>query len=105
MFEKGTNVIEPILPNEEQAYGISLQKIATGGIWIQMRALPNRWIFFKTWHSGTSCASIATMKISDAQASVFNIHIVLKWPFGIDHLLVRGYNLFDSHLVEENILP
>jgi hypothetical protein len=105
MFEKGPAVEEGLLDREQAAYGIATQAILDRNrVRIVLRALPSRPIVIETLMQDGACQAVARMTIAGANLRLFNVHVALRWPFGVDHLLVQGWG-DDGRIVRERITP
>jgi hypothetical protein len=109
MFEKGPTIEEPLLDREQRAYGIASQTILfrtdTGGrVRIVLRALPSRPVIVETFAQDGVCRAVARMQIRDATVRLFNVHLALSWPVGLDHLVLQGWS-DDGRIVRENLEP
>jgi len=110
MLEHDAHATEPLLSREVPAYGIAEQSIVSRGerggvVRVVLRALPTRPLLLTTFASGQSCAASASLVIGGTPATLTNIHVQLKWPWGVDYLLVSGRALSDGHPVSERIVP
>jgi hypothetical protein len=104
MLEKGPTVTEPLLSREERAYGIARQSVSSDVVRMALRAMPDREITVMTWRSGETCAAAAWMNISGVRARLLEVHAVLTWPFGVDHLVLHGVTR-DRRPLEEIVEP
>jgi hypothetical protein len=110
MLEHDAHATEPLLSREVPAYGIAQQSIVSRGerggvVRVVLRALPSRPLLLTTFASGQTCAASASLVIAGTPATLTNIHAQLKWPWGVDYLLVSGRALSDGHAVSERIVP
>jgi hypothetical protein len=110
MLEHGPLATEPLLPREVDAYGFADQRVvergAEGGrVAIRLHALPGRPIVVETRPHAGVCEATATTRIDGGPATLQRVFAQLKWPFGIDHLLLSGRSLADGRPVEERIAP
>jgi hypothetical protein len=109
MVEKGPTVTEPLLPIEFDAYGLADQAVTARGesggrVRVVLRAVPNRPIEIDVSRGpGGSCQAQSTVTINGAAARLYDVYVKLKWPFGVDYLLVRGYSLDGSQVVQETL--
>ena len=103
MFEKGANVTEPLLSREERAYGLH-QTVRSDVVRMTLNALPEREITVITWRSSGACMAAAWTTVRGERARLVDVHAVLAWPIGIDHLVVQGRTR-DGRLVEEIVEP
>jgi hypothetical protein len=51
------------------------------------------------------CVATATTTIAGQPASLSSVFAQLKWPFGVDYLLLTGRALSDGHSVRERLEP
>ncbi len=110
MLENGPLATEPLLSREVGAYGVGEQQVverrAEGGrVSLRLRALPSRPITIETRARDGVCEATATMAIGGAAASLRRVYAQLRWPFGVDHLVLSGKSLADGRTVEERIVP
>ncbi|MGD0524325.1 MAG: DUF4833 domain-containing protein [Polyangiaceae bacterium] len=110
MLERGPLATEPLLSREVGAYGVAEQQVvergAEGGrVTLRLRALPTRPIAIETRARGGGCEATATMAIGGAAAWLRSVYAQLRWPFGVDHLVLSGKSLADGRTVEERIAP
>jgi hypothetical protein len=100
--------IEPILGLEMPAYGVAdSQRIARNAdsttIGIRLRAFPERPLVVTVKRTNGRCEASASTAIAGADAQLHWIYVKLRWPFGIEHVLVRGWANADGRPVEELI--
>jgi hypothetical protein len=105
---EGAGEIEPLLDHEQPAYGILPNQdpsrgLASGNVGIVLRAFPHRPITITTERAGDHCRAIATVDIDGSKAQLVNIYVRLKWPFGIDYVLLSGRRVEDGRWVREKI--
>jgi hypothetical protein len=110
MLEHDAHATEPLLSREVPAYGIAEQSIVSRGerggvVRVVLRALPSRPLLLTTFASGQACAASASLVIGGTPATLERIHVQLKWPWGVDHLLLSGRALSDGHAVSERVVP
>lgn len=108
MLEQGPLATEPLLKREVGAYGVAEQQViergAEGGrVTLRLHALPARPITIETRAHGSGCEATATTVIGGAPASLRSVYAQLRWPFGVDHLVLSGNLLADGRAVEERI--
>ena len=108
MLERGPTQYEQLLPREEKAYGIASQLVASrsdsgGDVHLTLNALPGRPIDVQTVRSDDGCRGYSTTAIGGAPAHLFNVHARLKWPFGVDYLLLQGWTLDGAKVVQEKL--
>jgi hypothetical protein len=99
--------IEPILPMEEPAYGLyDKQEIhknpRSTTIRVALRSFRERPLVVSIVRGESGCEASATTTIAGTEALLHFIYVKIKWPFGVDHLLVRGTTR-DGRRVEETI--
>lgn len=97
MLEHGPQATEPLLDREVPAYGIAEERVierrADGGrTLLRLHALPDRIIEVDTAASpeGGGCVGTATMTIAGVPAILSSVFAQLRWPFGLDYLLIMG---------------
>jgi hypothetical protein len=110
MLERDAHATEPLLSREVPAYGIAEQSIVSRGerggvVRVVLRALPSRPLLLTTFASGQTCAASASLVIGGTPATLTSIHVQLKWPWGVDYLLLTGRALNDGHVVSEHLVP
>jgi hypothetical protein len=109
MLERGPQVTEPLLPREEPAYGLATQQVvrglASGRVVVRLNALPSRPIVVDTAPGPSGCQAIARTPIGGVAASLSSVFVTLRWPFGVDHLLLAGRATLDGRLVCEAVRP
>jgi hypothetical protein len=104
LLEKGPFVTEPLLAREERAYGVARQSVAADVVRMALRAMPDREITVITWRAGETCAAAAWVSISGTRARLLDVHVVLTWPFGVDHIVLNGVTR-DRRALEEIVEP
>ena len=110
MLERGPQSTEPLLAREQPAYGIREQAVTSRGerggvVRVVLRALPSRVLLITSFASGDGCTATASLVIGGVAATLTSIHAQLRWPFGVEHLLLSGRALSDGHAVTETIVP
>jgi hypothetical protein len=108
MLEDGPSAVEPLLPREQSSYGIASQNVVErrpegGMIRLVLRAMPTRAILVSVQKRGALCESTATTSVNGVAANVFNVHVKLKWPFGVSYLLVQARAVVGGRVVQEKI--
>ncbi len=106
MLEKGGE-IEALLGMEMPAYGLDDKQVierhaSTTTIRIKLRAFPERLLVITVAKGQRGCQAFAMTPIAGREAHLSSIYVRLKWPFGIDYLLVRGATS-DGQRVQELI--
>lgn len=111
MLEKGTTATEALLDREQPAYGIASQSVEPRGdgsaaVRMTLRALPHMPLLVESGRAADgTCTAWVRTPIDGVDAKLFNVHVVLRWPFGVARLLVTGWSAFDGHLVREARQP
>ena len=111
MLEHGPSVVEALLPQEQPAYGVASQTIRERGeghglVRVVLNALPAAPLLVESHRAANgACEASASTSIAGVDARLFNVHAVLRWPFGIAHLLVSGWALADGHPVRDTRAP
>jgi hypothetical protein len=109
MLEQGPTRTEALLPQEGEAYGIASQAVTErardgGEVRLFLRAVPSRAIVVDTSRTpGGACRAVATTVIAGAPAHLFNVYARLKWPFGVDYLLLQGWSIDGRRLLKEKL--
>jgi hypothetical protein len=97
---------EPLLDIEQSAYGVASQEDLPGSaVRLVLRAFPRRSITITTERDGQRCRAAAVADINGRASRVDNIYVKLRWPFGIDYLLMSGHRIDDGTWVRERIQP
>jgi hypothetical protein len=111
MLERGPAAVEALLPIEQPAYGVASQTVIErspghGLVSVTLRALPTTPLLVESRRGANgACEASARTSIAGVDARLFNVHAVLRWPFGIAHLLVSGWSLADGHPVRDTRAP
>jgi Domain of unknown function (DUF4833) len=110
MLERDARATEPLLDREQPAYGILEQRVLErtgdgGTVRVVLRALPSRPILVTSVASSEGCVVTATTQVGGTRALLTSIHAQLKWPFGVDHLLVSGRAVTGGRALTERIVP
>jgi hypothetical protein len=111
MLEKGPAATEPLLDREQPAYGIANQTVEPRGdgsaaVRMTLRALPHMPLVVESGRAADgTCTAWVRTPIDGVDAKLFNVHVVLRWPFGVARLLVTGWSAMDGHLVREARQP
>jgi hypothetical protein len=108
MLEKSPVAIESLLPIEQRAYGIKVQVVTArgamdGNVELRLRALPDRRIVVRSYRARDGCGARAEIAIEGAPANLYNVHAMLRWPFGIARIYVSGWSVEDLRLVRETV--
>jgi hypothetical protein len=105
MLEVGPTRTEWLLPRELSAYGLAGQWVRERGrVGLVLRAVPSRPIVVET-SRGTDgqCRAVATATIAGAPARLYGVFVMLRWPVGVDYLLLQGWSLDGAHAVSERL--
>ena len=108
MREHGPLSTEPLLSIEEPAYGVAesqlVEREARGGrVVFRLNALPNRMIAIDTAPDGDGCTATARAVIAGAAAQLSSVFVQLRWPFGVDYLLLSGRAETDGRVLRERL--
>lgn len=108
MLEHGPLAAEPLLQREVNAYGVAEQHVTERGtegarLSLRLHALPKRPIVLETSRKGDVCTATATTVIAGVPAVLENVFVQLRWPFGVDHLVLSGRALADGRPVREKL--
>jgi hypothetical protein len=111
MLEQGPTATEGLLDREQPAYGIASQAVEArrdgySAVRMTLRAFPRMPLLVESRRApeGTCSATVRT-PIDGVDANLFNVHVVLRWPFGVARLLVTGWAVADGHLLREARQP
>jgi hypothetical protein len=108
MLELGPTQTEPLLSREQRAYGLASQVFVAGDrnggqVRAVLNALPDRPVIVVTSRGRDgACQALATLTIAGVPAHLFNVYVQLKWD-GVDYLLLRGWSMDGSHVVQEKL--
>jgi len=111
MLEQGPARTEPLLDREQPAYGLYSQSVTAvsgsgGKVRMSLRAVSARPIEIETWRDPKGeCQGSATLLIAGIMARLFNVYVKLKWPFGVEYLLLQGWSLDGTQVVREVLHP
>ena len=109
MLEQGPTATAPLLPREAPAYGLASQEIIAnnrqgGRVRAVLRALTARPLTVETSRGPDGkCLALATVTIAGTSAHLFNVYVLLKWN-GVDSLLLRGWSMDGSRVIQERIM-
>ncbi len=108
MLEHGPTSTEPLLSREQPAYGIGEQHVierrADGGrLVMRLRALPERTIEIDTTSREGVCEVSAVTVIDGTPAALSSVFAQLRWPFGVDYLLLSGRAIAGGRLLQERL--
>jgi hypothetical protein len=108
MRERGPLATEPLLSREVPVYGIvdpqRVERTERGGRTVlRLRALPNRPIAVDAAAEGKGCTATARAMIGGVAADLTSVFVQLRWPFGIDGIVMSGRADGDGHAVRERL--
>jgi hypothetical protein len=108
MLERGPSATEPLLAREARAYGFADQRVIArdehgGRVRVTLAALPARPILVQSWLGSATCVASATMPITGVPATLASVFVQLRWPLGVDHLLISGRALADGRVLREKV--
>jgi hypothetical protein len=108
MFEKGPAVTEPLLAHEMDAYGVASQApVRTpegAGVRLILRAVRSRPIVVEAFRNAAGeCEAVATVSIQGTPAHLYNVYAKLRWPFGVEYLLLQGWSLEGTRVIKEKV--
>jgi hypothetical protein len=111
MRERGPLATEPLLSREVPIYGVAdpqqVERAEQGGrVVFRLNALPKRMIAIdaRPGADGT-CTAVARAVIGGVPATLANVFVQLRWPFGIDSIAMTGRAESDGHVVRERLSP
>ncbi len=98
MLERDATSTEPLLWREQRVYGVASQQVIVRGkdggkVRVTMQALPGRPVLVETTRHGDACVVSSTVTIAGEAAHLENVFAHLKWPFGVDYLLLQGRSI------------
>ena len=110
MRERGPRATEPLLAREVPAYGVAWQRVTDRGdhggrVVLGLNAVPGRTIAIDSTPDGEGCAATASVVIDGAPAILDDVFAQLRWPFGIDYLLLVGHSPTDGRPLRERLSP
>ena len=108
MRERGPLATEPLLSLEVPAYGVAAQHIASRGerggrVVVTLNALPRRPIAIDSAVDGATYSASASATIGGTASLLTSVFVQLRWPFGVDYLLLSGRSSADGHFVRERL--
>lgn len=107
MLERGPRATEALLAPEQPAYGLSSQRVTKrddrgGSVLVTLNALPKRVIAVESKAIGSTCRATASAVVGGVQATLASVFVQLRWPFGVESLLLSGWDA-DGHAVGERL--
>jgi len=108
MLEKGPTITEPLIAQELDAYGIASQ-VATltpegTAVRLVLRAVRGRPIAVDVSRTSSgTCQATATLAISGTPSRLFDVYAKLKWPFGVEYLLLQGWSPDGTRVIKEKL--
>jgi len=111
MLEHGPVAVEPLLARERPAYGLASQTVVErhdghGSVRVILHALPDAPLLVESWRDRNGvCQASAQTPIAGVAARLFNVHAVLRWPFGVARILVSGWAVADGQVVHDARMP
>jgi Domain of unknown function (DUF4833) len=108
MRERGPLATEPLLSREVAAYGIAEPQRTSRGehggrVVFRLNAMPKRMIAIDTAADGEGCSATARAMIRGTAAALTSVFVQLRWPFGVDYLLLSGRAANDGSVVRERL--
>jgi hypothetical protein len=108
MFENQGET-EPLLGTEGPAYGLDdTQEIvnfpSSSQVRVRLRAFRDRPVVVTVMRKGDSCVAEASTTIAGADAKLDSMYVKLRWPFGVEYVLVRGSRRVDGRWVQERMM-
>jgi hypothetical protein len=110
MRERGPLATEPLLSREVPAYGVAApQGVDTeergGRVVFRLNALPRRPIAIDSAPDGAGCTATARAMIGGIAAALTSVFVQLRWPFGVDYMVLSGRAATDGRVVRERLEP
>jgi hypothetical protein len=111
MLEQGPTITAPLLARELRAYGLASQQVvspvtpgAVAAVRIVLAAITDRPVLVEVWRTTEgACRAVPSTRIAATPAHLFNVYVRLKSPFGVEYLLLQGWSMDNTHVVEEKI--
>jgi len=108
MRERGPLATEPLLSREVSAYGVTepqrIERGERGGrVVFRLNALPRRPIAIDAAPDAQGCAATARAIIGGTAAALTSVFVQLRWPFGVDYLVLSGLAGPDGRVVRERL--
>jgi hypothetical protein len=108
MRERGPLATEPLLSREVPAYGIAepqrIERGERGGrVVFRLNALPRRAIAIDVAQGPEGCTATASVFIGGTAAALTSVFVQLRWPFGVDYMVLSGLAGADRRLVSERL--
>jgi hypothetical protein len=107
-FEKGPQVVSPLLEHEQPAYGLTppreIQRSDAGGqIKVSLRAFPDRPLVVATGRQNNRCGARAYVLIQKGPAMLESIYVKIGFLFSVDYAITRGLRVPDGAPVQEKM--
>jgi hypothetical protein len=67
--------------------------------------VPERPLLLTIARASGRCEAYATTTIAGSQARLYSIYLRLRWPFGVDYILLQGHRAADNRWIEEKFRP
>jgi hypothetical protein len=107
MLERGPFATEPLLSREVPAYGFAKLHVqrdgAVGHVIVTLNALPKRSIDIDLATNHGTCTATARTVISGVPASLISVFAQLRWPLGVDYLVLTGRAIADGRILRERV--
>ena len=108
MRERGPLATEPLLSREVPAYGVAgpqrVERGERGGrVVFRLNALPRRPIAIDAIPDAQGCTAVARAMIGGTTAALTSVFVQLRWPFGVDHIVLSGRASTDGRAVRERL--
>ena len=108
MRERGPLATEPLLSREVSAYGVTepqqVERGERGGrVVFRLNALPRRSIAIDAAPGAHGCTATARAMIGGTAAALTSVFVQLRWPFGVDYLVLSGLAGPDGRVVRERV--
>ena len=108
MLERGPLATEPLLSREVPAYGLYEQRLLKhsehgGRVFLRLNALRARPVVVESAAAGATCATTARTAIGGVPASLESIFVQLRWPFGVESIVLSGRASLDGRPVYERM--
>jgi hypothetical protein len=107
MNEKG-GAIEPLLPIEEQVYGLdSPQYVVHEGdnsrVTLRVRGIASRVVTIHVGPGPEGCRAVGFVEMKGTLARLTWVYLKTRWPGGIEYVLIRGRRSGTGEPIEERV--